>query len=116
MAWSLELSRADTIRNAATLGASVLLGRYDLVHSFSRIAYMLPILPLPTPKLMTYQRAISCRSIQPAHHPSRGTLQFTAISRWMMREVEDIGTWHLVYNGVPLTTYDFRAWLGPMRR
>ena len=108
-----SLSRADTIRNAATLGASVLLGQYDLVHSFSRIAYMLPILPLPIPKLMTYQRAINRRSIQLGHHLSRGTLQFTAISRQMMQEVEDIGAWHLVYNGVPLATYDFRASVAP---
>jgi len=108
-----SLSLADTIRNAATLGNEVLRGRYDLVHSFSRIAYMMPILPLPVPKLMTYQREISRRSIQLGHRLSRGTLQFTAISRWMMRGVEDIGAWHLVYNGVPLATYDFRPGVAP---
>ena len=108
-----SLSRADTIWNAATLGKAVLRGRYDLVHSFSRIAYLMPILPLSIPKLMTYQRAISRRSIQLGHCLSRGTLQFTAISRWMTREVEDIGAWHLVYNGVPLGTYDFKASVAP---
>lgn len=108
-----SLSRADTVRNAATLGKAIIPGRYDLVHSFSRIAYMMPILPLPIPKLMTYQRAISRRSIQLAHCLSRGTLQFTAISRWMTQHVEDIGDWHLVYNGVPLATYDFKACVAP---
>jgi glycosyltransferase involved in cell wall biosynthesis len=88
-------------------------GRYDLIHSFSRIAYMVPILPLPIPKLMTYQRAISRRSVQIGHYLSRGTLQFTAISRWMMRHVEDVGTWHVIPNGVPLGTYDFRPTIAP---
>jgi glycosyltransferase involved in cell wall biosynthesis len=108
-----SLSRSDTIRNAATLGNAVLRGRYDLVHSFSRIAYMIPILPLPIPKLMTYQREISRRSIQLGHRLSRGTLQFTAISRRMMRQVEHIGAWHLVYNGVSLETYEFQASVAP---
>jgi glycosyltransferase involved in cell wall biosynthesis len=108
-----SLSRAATIRNAATLGNAVLRGRYDLVHSFSRIAYMMPILPLPIPKLMTYQRPITRRSIQLGHRLSLGTLQFTAISRWMTRGVEDIGAWHLVYNGVPLATYDFKGSVAP---
>jgi len=108
-----SLSRADTVRNAVTLGNAVLRGRYDLVHSFSRIAYMMPILPLPIPKLMTYQREISRRSVQLGHRLSRGTLQFTAISRRMTREVEHIGAWHLVYNGVPLATYDFKASVAP---
>jgi glycosyltransferase involved in cell wall biosynthesis len=108
-----SLSRTDTLKNAASFANAVLRGRYDLVHSFSRIAYMMPILPLPIPKLMTYQREISRRSVQLGHRLSRGTLQFTAISRWMTREVEDIGAWHLVYNGVPLATYDFKTSVAP---
>lgn len=108
-----SLSRADTIRNAATLARRIIGGRYDVVHSFSRIAYMLPILPLPIPKLMTYQRDISRRSIELGHRLSRGTLQFSAISRWMMQDVKDIGGWHLVPNGVPLATYDFKPSVAP---
>src|SRR5689334_22474439 len=44
-----SLSRADTLRNAAVLGRHVICERFDLVHSFSRIVYMLPILPLKVP-------------------------------------------------------------------
>lgn len=98
-------SRADTLRNAATLLREVRRGRFDLVHSFSRVAYLLPLLPLPIPKLMSYQRAISRRSIRFGHALSRGSLQFSAISRWMIEPVADIGTWHLVPNGVPLSSY-----------
>src|SRR5262249_20598010 len=39
---------------------------------------------------------------------SRRTLWFSAISRQMMRSVEDVGTWRLVFNGVPLANYNFK--------
>jgi glycosyltransferase involved in cell wall biosynthesis len=99
----------DTARNASTLARVAAVQGFDLIHSFSRIAYLTPLLPTPIPKLMTYQRPISRRSIQAGHLISGGTLWFTAISRWMMRHVEDVGTWRLVFNGVPLRTYRFRA-------
>lgn len=106
-------SRADTLRNCATLLREVGRGRFDLVHSFSRVAYLLPLLPLPIPKLMSYQRAISRRSIRFGHALSRGSLQFSAISRWMIEPVADIGLWHLVPNGVPLQAYPYVEDPGP---
>jgi glycosyltransferase involved in cell wall biosynthesis len=106
-------SRIDTVRNAAMLSRHVLARRFDLVHSFSRVAYLAPLLPLPIPKLMTYQREISRRSVRLGHALSRGTLWFSAISRQMMRDVMDVGTWRLVFNGVPLATYDFQPQPGP---
>jgi glycosyltransferase involved in cell wall biosynthesis len=104
---------SDTARNSATLAAGVLAGRFDMVHSFSRIAYMLPVLPFGIPKLMTYQRIVSRRSVRAGHTLSRGTLWYSAISRQMMKGVSDIGTWRLVYNGVPLANYTFRSDPGP---
>lgn len=101
-------SRLDTARNAAALTAGVLGGRFDLVHSFSRIAYLTPILPLGLPKLMTYQREVSPRTVGLGHALSRGTLEFCAISDWMSAHVRHIGVWHMVPNGVPLETYAFQ--------
>jgi glycosyltransferase involved in cell wall biosynthesis len=111
VAWGGRSSRAplDTLRNAAALARHVAAGRADIVHSFARIAYLAPILPLPTPKLMSYQRAISPRTTGLAHKLARGTLQFTAISRRMMRLAPLPGRWHLVPNGVPLEIYAFSA-------
>jgi glycosyltransferase involved in cell wall biosynthesis len=106
-------SRIDTARNATTLARKVMAGRFDLMHSFSRIAYLSPILPLPIPKLMTFQREISRRSVKLGHALSRGTLWFSAISRMMMHNVADVGTWRLVFNGVPLSTYEFRSHSDP---
>ena len=108
-----SVSTSDTARNAATLAGAVFAGQFDLVHSFSRIAYLAPILPLPIPKLMTYQREITRRSVRLGLALSRGTLSFTAISRSVMQGVADLGAWHLVFNGVPLATYRFCADPGP---
>jgi glycosyltransferase involved in cell wall biosynthesis len=99
----------DTLRNTAALVRHLAAGRYDIVHSFSRLAYLAPILPLPIPKLMSYQRAISPRTTALAHRLARGTLEFTAISRSMMERVPLPGRWHLVPNGVPLAACAFRA-------
>ena len=101
--------RLDTLRNAAVLARHTVMHRFDVVHSFSRIAYLAPILPFPVPKLMSYQREISPRTTGSAVRLSRGTLEFSAISRQMMDAAPLAGRWHLVPNGVPLATYTFRS-------
>lgn len=106
-------SRIDTLKNAATLAGEVMRGRYDIVHSFSRIAYLTPILPLRTPKLMTYQRDITRRTVSAGATLSRGSLAFSAISEWMMADVKDVGRWFMVPNGVPLASYDFAPAVAP---
>ncbi len=106
-------STADTLRNGMTLAIGVARGRFDLVHSFSRLSYLTPLLPLPIPKLMTYQRPISPRTTAQARRLSRGTLSFSAISEWMMRDVAHVGRWWMVPNGVPLATYRFNPVIAP---
>ena len=105
---SSSLSRADTVRNALTLARHVGRGGFDVVHSFSRIAYLTPILPRSVPKVMTYQRAISPRTVRLGNRLSRGSLEFTAISDWMMQDVKHIGHWTMVPNAVSLDTYTFQ--------
>ncbi|MBC7624912.1 MAG: glycosyltransferase [Aeromicrobium sp.] len=100
-------SAADTLRNMMTISRTVIGGGFDVVHSFGRIAYLLPLLPLSIPKLMTYQREITPASIGWGHRLSRGTLHFSAISNWMIADVKHLASWHLVYNGVPMQVYDF---------
>ena len=108
-----SLSSADSLRNATTLARWVRRNRVDIIHSFSRIAYLTPILPMQLPKLMTYQRAISPRTVRLGHTLSRGTLAFTAISEWMMQPVKHIGHWTMIPNGVPLNAYAFRPTVVP---
>lgn len=101
-------SPLDTMRNTATLARYVLTHAVDVVHSFSRLGYLLPILPLRIPKLMTYQRAITRRSVALGDRLSRGTLHFTAISRHMMEPVAGLGTWHVVPNCASPEHYRFQ--------
>ena len=105
-------SALDTVRNAATIARQVIGGGTDVVHSFSRLAYLLPILPMRIPKLMTYQRAITPRSIRLGSLMSRGSLQFAAISNHMMKPVAGIGTWHVVPNCASLESYEFQPKVG----
>lgn len=102
-------SKADTVKNAALLARHVAREDYDVIHSFSRIAYLLTTLPLRVPKLMTYQRKITPRSVRLGYSLSIDSLEFSAISEWMMQPVRHIGRWHLVPNGVPLSVYEFRG-------
>jgi glycosyltransferase involved in cell wall biosynthesis len=115
VAWPGRRSTAplDTIWNAGTLARYAAAGRFDVVHSFSRIAYLTPILPFAIPKLMSYQRAISQRTTGAALRLARGTLEFSAISRHMIKAGPLSGRWHLVPNGVPLERYTFRADVAP---
>lgn len=106
-------SLVDTVRNAAALSRAVLSGRFDIVHSFSRLAYLTPILPLRIPKVMTYQRPVTLGAVRRGHALSRGTLSFTAISHWMIEPVKHVGRWTMIPNGVPLTTFDFQAATAP---
>jgi glycosyltransferase involved in cell wall biosynthesis len=102
-------SHFDSLRNAYELAMRVQRERFDLVHSFSRLAYLAPILPAPFPKIMSYQRQISRNTTSLAYAASRGTLEFTAVSRWMVESVQHIGRWHVIPNGVDLTTYTFQS-------
>lgn len=106
-------SRADALRNAVVLTSAVLARQFDIVHSFSRLAYLVPSLPLPVPKLMSYQRHISRRTTAAATRLSRGTLEFTAVSLRMLEGVSLRGRWHLVPNGVPLNRYTLRKVVAP---
>jgi glycosyltransferase involved in cell wall biosynthesis len=106
-------SRFDTLRNASALARHVLAGNFDIVHSCSRAAYLTPVLPLPIPKLMTYHRHIARRTVQLGHKLSRGTLWFSAVSRHLIRQVAELATWRIVFDGVPLSSYQFQANPGP---
>src|SRR5262249_21160290 len=105
-------SSIDIVRNTTRFTHYVLTHGFDLVHSFSRLSYLLPILPLRIPKLMTYQRAITRRSVLLSNQLSNGTLHFSAISKHMMKPVSDIGTWHLVSNCACLERYPFQPKVG----
>jgi glycosyltransferase involved in cell wall biosynthesis len=100
-------SVASTIRNASQVLSETRRRRPDLVQSFGRLAYLAPVLPRRLPKVMSYQRAITPRTVHWADRLARGTLHFTACSARLMAPVASAGAWHVIHNGVPIARYAF---------
>lgn len=75
--------------------------RPDLVHSFSRLIWLLPLLLQPRlPLVMSYQREISLRNVQLAGRLAGTRLSFTACSAKLMSRVPDRRRWHAIPNMV----------------
>jgi glycosyltransferase involved in cell wall biosynthesis len=93
-------SRLDTVRNALALRAAVRSFRPDVVHSFARLAYLLPLLPTGLPKIMSYQRDPGARQTGRAARWARpGTLAFTGCSEHIAaRGRAGGGAWHAIPN------------------
>ncbi len=104
----METTGSTLWRHILLIASTVLAGNYDLVHSFGRLAYLLPILPCAIPKLMSYQRGIMVSSVRWGRRLARGTLHFAACSRHLIDRFPGGSDWHLVYNGVPSDRYRFR--------
>ena len=88
--------------------------RFDLVHSFGRLAALLPVLGDRTlPKIQSYQRdGLPWRSIRTACRLARNSVCFTACSSNVYRALPaadgSFGNWHTIFNGVDLAKYTFR--------
>lgn len=107
MPYPVQHSRgsANLLRNLRYVATELLRGNYELVHSFGRLAYVLPVLPMRLPKIMSYQRFVTPSSIIAGRLLSRGNLHFTACSRHMIRRWNGSPNWHVIYNGVPVNAY-----------
>jgi glycosyltransferase involved in cell wall biosynthesis len=101
-------SAADTARNSATIVRRVATGRFDVVHSFGRLAYLTPLALSSVPKIMSYQRPITRASIVRARKIFGDAVEFTGCSQHLIDPVKSIGDWHVIYNGVPLSAYTFQ--------
>ena len=102
-------SKIDTVRNAAALAAEVARATPDVVHSFSRLAYLLPILPSRIPKVMSYQRAVTPRTVARSARLAGGTITYVGCSRQLIAPVASTGHWRVIYNAVPVDRYKFSA-------
>jgi len=100
---------SDTARNTLALWAAVRQFRPDILHSFSRALYLLPLLPAALPKIMSYQRKPGTRQVACAAKLAGSSLVFTGCSEHICRQGRaGGGTWKAIHNGVRLDTYTFR--------
>ncbi len=81
--------------------------KYDVVHSFGRLVYLLPILNKPLKKIMSYQREVTVKNIQLIHKLPNKNLHFTGCSDYISQKKGLVGNWHTVYNFVDTTQYTF---------
>jgi glycosyltransferase involved in cell wall biosynthesis len=102
---SRSQSKVDTVTNMWHVSNAIWRGHFDMVHSFARLAYLIPLLPLRIPKIMSYQRAVTPRTVRFGNLLSRGTLSFTACAAHLIRPWQYESNFHVVYNGVQLEIY-----------
>ncbi len=103
-------NKRDFLRNTFLINKVLLTERFDVVHSFGRLAYLLPLLPFSIPKIMSYQREPTLGQINKAVKlAKKGTLAFTGCSDYISKQIAPYAPSYTVYNGVPLETYEFKA-------
>jgi glycosyltransferase involved in cell wall biosynthesis len=111
VAWPaiLPISAAEHLRNSIALWKGVREFQPALVHSFSRLLYLSPFLPLGIGKIMSYQRSTGGTQIRIAALLAGRSLAYTGCSGF----IADMGrrhggTWHAIPNFVDVDRYAFR--------
>jgi glycosyltransferase involved in cell wall biosynthesis len=81
-----SLSATDTLANGWALHRAVRAFRPDVIHSLSRVAYLLPHLRGPVPIVMSYQREPTLRTVNLAVRlAAPGVLTLTGCSEYIAR-------------------------------
>ena len=103
-------STLDTLRNTLCLARAVRTVRPDVIHSFSRLAYLLPHLHGKRPVVMSYQREPSLRTVGlAARLAAPGILTFTGCSEYIAaRGRRAGGRWQAIPNFVDTSRLTFR--------
>lgn len=98
----------DTLKNTLQLTSLVFKERFDVVHSFSRLAYMTALMPFDVLKIMSYQREPSLQQVSRAVKLSKkGTMVFTGCSNYITNKLKTFADAFTVYNCVPIEKYTF---------
>ena len=99
-------SGMDTLRNIHLISNEIYKGDYDVLHSFSRLAYITFVLPFKMPKIMSYQRKPTLSQVQKALKLSyKHSLMFTGCSDFITKQIKPYGPATTVYNGFPEDSY-----------
>ncbi|HXI69420.1 MAG TPA: glycosyltransferase [Verrucomicrobiae bacterium] len=114
-------NRWDALRNTGALWRATRQFQPDVVHSFSRLAYLSPlflqssILRLRSPRMiMSYQRQPTERQVARAARLAGPALTFTGCSEHICREGRrGGGNWHAIPNCVELGKYTFQPDVKP---
>lgn len=99
---------SDILKNSFLINRELFSNRYDVIHSFGRLIYLLPQLPFRTPKIMSYQREPTISQVKKAKKLSRyNSLAFTGCSAYISNQISPYAPAYTVFNGVNLAVYHF---------
>jgi glycosyltransferase involved in cell wall biosynthesis len=103
-------NKLDTIKNIYLINSVLFREKFDIVHSFGRLVYLFPQLPLSLPKVMSYQREPTIKQIKKAIHlAKKGTMAFTGCSAYISNQIAPYAPSYPIFNGVGLNIYDLTA-------
>lgn len=98
----------DTIANTNALRRVVRAFQPALIHSFSRLLYLIPFMPAAIPKIMSYQRPPSLRTVGWASRIAGETLAFTGCSQWISQRGKSAGgVWSTIHNFVDTSRFTY---------
>ena len=106
--WPSTGRDGGSLRNSLALLRATRRFRPDVLHSFSRLGYLLPLLFAPLPKVMSYQRHTGGRQIAWAARLAGRSLRFTGCSEYICAMGRPSGgAWSAVHNFVELDKVTF---------
>lgn len=83
---------------------------FDIIHSFGRLLYLLPLLPLNVIKVQSYACPINPKKISIANRLANATLNFVTCSNSCAQRGLGIGHWVTIYFGVDLEHYNYNPY------
>ncbi|GGG97024.1 glycosyltransferase family 4 protein [Pedobacter zeae] len=105
---SSESSKATIVQNSWLITKKTAFKNFDIVHSFGRLAYLLPLMPLKIAKLMSYQREPTLLQIKRAMAlAKKGSMRFSGCSNYITNQILSLAPANTVYNGVDFSKYSY---------
>ena len=83
--------------------------KFDTIHNFGRLAYLLPILNSDSKKIMTYGRRVTKSGIKLINKFPNKNLIFTACSNSCVKTGDVAGVWKTVYNAIDFGAYQVNS-------
>ncbi|MGC1309746.1 MAG: glycosyltransferase [Phormidesmis sp.] len=107
---SRSQNQLDALRNMQSLWSGVREFQPDVLHSFSRIAYLAPLLRTSLPKVMSYQREPNFRTTRWAAKLAGSTVTFTGCSEYICCQGRpNGGRWQSIHNCIVLDKFTFQS-------
>jgi len=93
--------------NSLTINKTLFSQSFDLIHSFGRLAYLIPQMPRRMPILMSYQREPTIAQVKKAVNLSAAnTIAFTGCSDYITNRLKPFAEAATIYNGVDIRKYE----------